>query len=256
MSRASLVLTLILCAISGTGAYSAATDLAFEPHPGAQLPLSTGLADEHGRSVVLGSVFGKRPVILVLEYLHCRSLCGITLRDLTVTLRALPLKPGRDFDLVAISIDPRDGPADAAAAAAKYAALYGRADAAGLHFLTGREAEVRKIADRIGFPYRYEARLGTYIHPAGFAIATPGGVVSSYIEGLEATPARLIGALAAAEQEKRIGPLTRILLLCHVEGAPLGHLTVPVLAAFTIANIAAGCSLIALFVAIGRRRHG
>lgn len=233
-------------------------NLSFQPHPGARLPLTEKLADEDGRAVELGAYFTKSPVILLLEYLRCTSLCGVTLRNLVGdTLKRLPYQPGRDYQLVAISIDPRDGPNDAAGAAAEYTALLGRGDArAGLHFLTGAPAAVRKIADAVGFPYRYDPLLDAYIHPAGFVVAAPDGVISRYLEGFAASQSDLITAVADAEQDKSQGPLVRLLVLCHIQGAPLGRWTAPILAAFTVAEIGAGLTAIAMFVAIRRGRFG
>ncbi len=236
-----------------------AADLVFQPHPGARLPLATSLLDEDGRAVSLESYFSKAPVILVLDYLRCTSLCGVTLRNLVAgVLDRVALEPGRDYQLVAVSIDPRDRPADAAAAREKYAGLLGRdGGARGLHFLTATSpAAVREIADAVGFPYRYDALSDAYIHPAGFVVAAPDGVITRYVEGVAMSPGDLVTAMADAELDKSQGLLTRILLLCHVQGAPIGRFTVPVLAAFLTADIAAGFTLIAIFAAIRRRRHG
>jgi len=231
-------------------------DLAFRPHPGARLPLAAVLTDEDGRTVPLQTFFKKTPVVLVLDYLRCTSLCGVTLRNLVGALNRLPLVAGRDYQVVAISIDPRDKPADAAAARAKYTALLDQAGgAAGLHFLTGSQAAVRQIADTVGFPYRYDRLLDAYLHPAGFVIASPDGKISRYVEGVAVTDQGLIGAFADAQQDKSIGPVERIVLFCHIRGAPLGRFTVPVLAAFMLADIVAGFGALAIFVAI-RRRSG
>jgi len=232
--------------------------LAFQPHPGARLPLRTTLVDEQGRAVALGDYFNKSPVILVLEYLRCTSLCGVTLRSLVVDgLNRLPLEAGRDYQLVTISIDPRDRPEDAAAARSRYMGLYeGRGGETGMHFLTSSPGAAREIADTVGFPYRYDSLLDAYIHPAGFIVAAPDGTVGRYIEGAATAPGELIAALAAAEQDKSLGPLARVLVLCHAQGIPLGRLTVPVLAAFTAADLAAALTLIAIFAAIRRRRYG
>jgi protein SCO1/2 len=115
---------------------------------------------------------------------------------------------------------------------------------------------VHDIAEAVGFPYRYDRLLDTYIHPAGFVIVSPTGRVSRYVEGVAISPPALVGALADAEQDKSQGPLTRLLLFCHAQVGPLGRFTVPVLTAFTIANIAAGLGLVVLFAAIWRRAHG
>ena len=257
LCAAGLVFIFVLPSLSPVSASNEASDdadLAFQPHPGAQLPLDAKLVDEDGHAVTLGRYFTKSPVILVLEYLRCTSLCGVTLRNLIGgTLNRLPLEAGRDYQLVAVSIDPRDKPADAAAARTKYAALLNRGGNSGLHFLTGNTRAVRKIADTVGFHYRYDAFLDAYIHSAGFIIAAPDGVISRYVEGVAISAQQLVSAFAAAQQDKSQGPLARIFLLCHIQGAPLGRFTVPVMAALTIANVAAGLTLIALFAAIRRQ---
>ena len=255
------VLTLLAFALPARAAAadSDAETLAFHPHPGDHLPLGATFVDERDRAVTLGDYFTKAPVILVLDYLRCTSLCSVTLRTLVSdALDRLPLEPGRDYQLVAISIDPRDKPADAAAASAQYAALLHRPEAGhGLHFLTTPSAAtVRQVADSVGFPYRYDRLLDTYIHPAGFVLAAPDGLISRYVEGVAVSPQELVGALADAEQDKSQGPLTRLLLLCQAHLGTLGRLTVPVLTAFTLANIAAGLTAIAIFTALWRRRHG
>jgi protein SCO1/2 len=195
-------------------------------------------------------------VVLVLEYLRCKSLCGLTLENVIAAFDALPLDAGRDFQMLAISIDPRDTPAETVRAKAKYLAGYRhKGGAGGIHFLTGSAPAVRQIADTIGFPYQYDADAEQYVHPAGFVIASPDGRISRYILGVAAAASELRAGLLDAAQGRALGPLTRLLLLCHIEGAPLGRYTVPVLAAFTIANIGATAVLIAVFAAIRRRRH-
>lgn len=230
-------------------------DFSFQPHPGARLPLATKLVDESGQAVTLGDYFTKVPVILVLEYLRCTSLCGITLRHLVAdTLNNVPLRAQRDYQLVAISIDPRDQADDAAKARATYADLLREKGNAGLHFLTGSQAGVRQIAETVGFPYQYDPLVDAYLHPAGFVIAAPDGVISHYVEGVAITPAEFVAAIANAEQDKSPNLLSRLVLLCHVEGAPLGRFTVPVLAALMLANAAAGVTAFAIFNR--RRRYG
>jgi protein SCO1/2 len=259
--RAATVLILFfvcLWALGGSGQALAHGDLGnleWQPRAGAVLPLAASLTDAHGRTVPLGRYFVGKPVILLLEYLHCKSLCGVTLRNIVAALGALPLDPGRDFQLVALSIDPRDKPADAAAAKKRYLASYHRPGIdAGVHFLTGPAAAVHAVAQAIGFPYRYDA--DEYVHPAGFVIVGPNGRISRYFLGVGVRPAELRAGLADATQDEAIGPLTRILLLCHIEGTPIGRFDVPVLAAFTVANLGAIATLIVVFAAILRRRRG
>ena len=99
----------------------------------------------------------------------------------------MPFTAGRDFQVVAISIDPRDGPAEARAAENQYAAELGTT-ASGWHFLTGSEELIRRVADAIGFPFRYDPAVDQYAHPAGVTIATAQGKISRYVLGLGYRP--------------------------------------------------------------------
>jgi protein SCO1/2 len=144
-----------------------------------------------------------------------------------------------------------------ARAKAKYLAFYHHPDAAGgIHFLAGSVEAVRQIADAIGFPYRFDPDTGQYIHPAGFILAGRDGRISRYIFGVGPTESDLSTGLADAARGQTLSPLERLVLLCHIEGTPLGRYTVPVVAALMIGNIAAGTALIFIFGAIMRRRHG
>lgn len=228
------------------------SEFAFQPHPGAELPLTVELNDEHGRAVRLGQFFAAKPVVLVLEYLHCQTLCGLTLENVVAALAALPLGAGRDYEAVAVSIDPRDTPADAAAAKAKYLA----GGDAGWHFLTGAQPALQQIAETVGFPYRYDPGLDQYLHPAGFVIAAPDGWISRYVFGVDVPRAELQTGLSDAAKGRAVDPLTRLLLLCRLGGAGHGRYTAAVETALVLANLAGLAGLVAAFVAIRRRRHG
>jgi len=198
-------------------------DLSFHQHPGAMLPLDTTLTDEAGQTVTLGSFFGHRPVVVVLDYLHCKTLCGFVLGDLVHTTAQVPLIPGKDFDVVAISIDPHDTPADSRAAHDQYLARTSRAD--GWHFLTGSEASVRHIADAIGFPYLYDAAADQYAHPAGITIASPDGRIARYLLGVDYAPLDLRLALTEAARGAISTPATALLLLCYCYDPASGRYT-------------------------------
>jgi protein SCO1/2 len=257
---AVISLTFWLAVPSSSALALSASDLAalaFHPHPGARLPLDTRLVEENGRAVRLADFFRGEPVLVMLDYLRCKSFCGLTLRNVIAALDALPLAAGPDFQMLAISIDPRDTPADRARAKTAYIAAYHQKEGAdGIHFLGGTAASVRRIADAIGFPYRYDPKTGQYIHPAGFVLVGPDGRISRYIFGIAAAAPELRAGLSGAAHGQVLTPLERLILLCHIEGAPLGRYTVPVMAGLMLGNLGAGAALIVIFVAIRRQRHG
>jgi protein SCO1 len=195
---------------------SSFASLAFRQHPGAQLPLDAELRDETGRPMVLGAAFGGRPAVLVLEYLRCQNLCSLVLSGATAAMVRAGLRPGKNVSLVAVSIDPRDTPADAARARAMYAGRFPDhlAAASGIRFLTGDPGQVARIADAVGFPYRFDRQTSQYAHPAGIVVATPDGRISRYMLGLNPDPGSLRQAIGAAAAEKVEPPEHPLLCLC------------------------------------------
>lgn len=212
------------CALLLAAAGPARADRPFDPfaaagieaRPGAAVPAEAVLRDADGRSLRLGGLLGERPVILAPVYYNCPNLCGITLAALLDAVAALPWRPGDGFDLVALSIDPREGPAEATAA--RRAAL-DRLPQAGagarLHFLTGSAQAVAAVTDAIGFRYAWDPELRQYAHEAAIAVLTPDGRVARWLSGLDPRPLDLRLALVEAGQGKLGSAADRALLLCY-----------------------------------------
>ncbi len=147
--------------------------------------------DEHGQPVRLGDYFHlKRPVILTLVYYQCPMLCNQVLNNLTRSLKPLSLGLGTDFEIVTVSIDPKETSDLAAAKKRSYLRSYGRAGAErGWHFLTGDAAAIAALAKSVGFRYTYNPNSGLFAHAAGITILTPQGRVARYLFGID-YPAR------------------------------------------------------------------
>jgi len=191
----------------------ALASLTFEQHPGAALPLDVSLRDEAGRPVRLGAYFGSRPVVLVFDYLHCPNLCGLVRTDLAQALRNVPLAAGRDYDVVAVSIDPAETSADASAAKTHDATT--NAGVAEWHFLTGQESEIRRLADAVGFRFKRDAAIGQFAHPSGIIIAGSDGKISRYLLGIDFKPRDLRLALTDSPNTTIPSPANALLLLCY-----------------------------------------
>ncbi|HXS27157.1 MAG TPA: SCO family protein [Steroidobacteraceae bacterium] len=191
------------------------SELGFKQRMGAALPLGVALRDEAGRPVRLGDFFHGEPVVLVLDYLRCRTLCGVVLEHTASTLALTPLIAGRDYRVVAISIDPRDGPAESRAAREKYLAGLPPARAAAWHFLTGPESSVRAVADAVGFHYRYDPAVDQFAHPAGIMLATPRGTIARYLLGVGFRPLDLRLGLTETARGRISSPVADLLLLCY-----------------------------------------
>ena len=199
-----------------------------EEQPGASLPLDLPFVDSEGRSVRLGQYFsGERPVLLMLVYYRCPMLCGLLFNGVVEGLRELAWTPGRQFDIVTVSIDPLETPTLARLKKQNYLQMYERPEAApGWHFLTGREADIRALADAVGFGYRWVEERQEYAHAAAVMVATPDGRLSRYLYGLLYDGRTLRLALTEAGQGRVGSTADRLLLYCFHYDANAGRFVV------------------------------
>jgi protein SCO1/2 len=183
----------------------------------AQVPLELTFRDEFARTVPLSSFFQSgKPVILALVYYRCPMLCTQILTGVESSLKAVSFSPGRDFEVVSVSIDPKDTPELAASKKQMYLRRYGRPDTAnGWHFLTGDETNVRALADAAGFHYKYDPKTDQFAHASGIMILTPQGRLSRYFYGVEYAPRDVRLGLVEASQGKIGNPVDQALLFCY-----------------------------------------
>lgn len=186
-------------------------------HLGADVGLGTiTLRDETGKPRRLGEFFHSgRPVLLALVYFECPNLCTFVLNGMVDGLKDLAWNPGREFEVVAVSIDPKEDAELAADKKLAYLQAYGRENTqAGWHFLTGDEAQVRKLADEVGFGYRYDPAEKQYAHSAALFVLTPTGKISRYLYGIQYRHQDLKMALLEASSGKIGTVVDRFLLFC------------------------------------------
>jgi protein SCO1 len=182
-----------------------------------QVPLNLTFNDEAGRALPLSTYFAsKKPVILTLVYYRCPMLCSEILTGLEGALKAVTLNPGKDFEVVAISFDPKDTPEIAAAKKQSYLRRYNRPDSAnGWHFLTGDEANIKALTDAVGYHYKYDPKTDQFAHASGIMIVTPEGRLSRYFYGVEYAPRDVRLGLVEASRNKIGSPVDQILLFCY-----------------------------------------
>jgi protein SCO1/2 len=221
-----------------------------------QVPLHLVFRDEHGQPIHLRDYFGRRPVILTLNYYDCPMLCPLELNDLLRAARAMPLAVGTDYDIVTVSIDPEDTPASAAEKKQFYAERYGRPGGfQGWHFLTGNPESIASLAEAVGFRYRRDPRSRQYAHAAGLVVLTADGRLARYFFGLEYSARDLRLALVDASQG-RIGSLAdQLLLFCFHYDPEAGRYNFAVLQAIRAAGVVTVIALGALMTVMLRRER-
>jgi protein SCO1/2 len=212
--------------------------LKFEQHAGQQISRDLVFRDETGRTLKFGELFGTKPRILVLGYYRCPMLCTMINDGLINALENLRANVGADFDVVDLSIDPNETPADAADKKALYVRRYGRASAAaGWHCLVGDEKNIAQLADEVGYRYAYDPQLKQYAHPSGIIVLTPDGKVSRYIYGVTFNSTELRDAIAAANRGESSSVLSQIFLLCYHYNPITGKYGALILSILRIASI-------------------
>lgn len=209
---------LIACAplLAQAPVASPARDVGIDQHLGTTVPLDAVFRDEAGRSVRLGSYFGKRPVVLAMVYYRCPMLCTQVLNGLLQSAQSVKLSLGEDYDIVTVSFDPRETPALAAAKKARYVRSYRREGAErGWHFLTGDKTSVERLARAVGFRYRYDAGADQFAHASGIILLTPEGQIGRYFYGIDYRPQDLRLGLVECSQGKIGSKVDQLLLLCY-----------------------------------------
>jgi protein SCO1/2 len=185
----------------------------FEQRLGVLLPMETPFKDENGNEVQLGDYFGKRPVVMGLVFYKCNGSCLLVRDGIIKTLNAQKkLRAGQDFDVVILSIHPKETPELAKSKKADWLEDYkypGTDDS--WTFLTGTEENIKKVTDQVGFTFTYDPKTDRIAHAAGMMIFTPDGRASEYLLGVT-YPALEVqkGILRAAEN--KIGPKTETIL--------------------------------------------
>jgi len=185
-----------------------------------QIPLDGVFKDETGAGVKMGDYFGKRPVILAIVYYGCPMLCSEELNGLVGALEMVKFRPGKDFDIVAVSIDPTEGPEIASKKKAMYVKRYGHPETAGgWHFLTGHQPPINALAEAAGFGYARvpgpDGHLSQFAHASSIQILTPEGRLAQYYMGVEYSPRDLQLGLVEASHHKIGSPVDNILTYCY-----------------------------------------
>jgi protein SCO1 len=227
-----------------------------DQHLNQQIPLDLPFTDETGREVRLGEFFGKRPVVLALVYYECPMLCTQVLNGMVSALGVLTFDVGREFDVIAVSINPKETPGLAAQKKQAYLERYQRPQtAAGWHFLTGKEENIRRLAAAVGFRYAFDEKIQQYAHGAGIEVLTPRGVLSKYFYGIEFSPRDLkFGVMEASEE--RIGTaIDNALLLCYHYDPATGTYGAAAIGAVRIGGVATLLAIGSfLFVSLRKER--
>jgi protein SCO1/2 len=232
-------------------------EIGFDQNIDQHVPLDTTFRDESGATVRLGDYFGRKPVVMVFAYYDCPMLCTQVINGLSSALGVMSLNPGKDFEIVTVSFNPRDTPATATAKKVVYLDRYRRPGAnQGWHFLTGDQPQIDRLTQAAGFRYTWDAETKQYAHPSGVIVLTPDGRLAKYLFGIEYGPRDLRFAIVEASAGQ-VGTIADALLLyCYHYDPMTGRYGLVIMRAVRIAGAATVLAIAAFIIVMLRReRH-
>jgi protein SCO1/2 len=214
---------------------------------GGKLTLSMPVIDENGQTRQLAEYFHSgRPVIFSLIYFSCPGLCNYHMNGLVEALKGLDWNPGDKFEVVALSFDPKEGAALAAAKKLNYVSLYERPDAGqkGMHFLTASQETIDQLTKDIGFKYRWDAASNEWAHASAAVMISPDGKITRYLHGIM-FDAKDVKLALSESTEGKIGTIVdKMIWYCFMYDPKQSKYTI---AAFRLVQL--GGALIILVVA-------
>ena len=198
---------------------AALQDIDVIEHLGDRVNGSLAFSDVASGSVRLDSLLGRgKPVLVTLGYHRCPMLCGLVLDGLVKAARASGLKVGKDFYAVDVSIDPAEDAKLLAQTQKRVLSLAGSDNTADWPFWSsvsdGGEA-ARKLADAVGFRYKFDPTSKQFAHDAVAFVLTPEGVVARYLYGVD-YPARDFRMAIVEASGGRVGTsFDKVLMSCY-----------------------------------------
>jgi protein SCO1 len=243
-----------------SGLPKALNDVGIDQKLNGELPLDLVFHNERGETVRLGDYFGKKPVVLSLVYYQCPMLCNQVLNGMVTAFRVMAFQPGQEFEVVTVSFDPRE---TAALAAAKkntyinYLPESRRVDANnGWHFLTGDEANIRRLTDAVGFRYHFDEASNQFAHASAIYVTTPQGKLARYFYGIEYAPRDLRLGLIEAAENKIGSPVDQLLLYCYHYDPATGKYGAAIMNLMRLGGIVTLIAIVGLLFALRRRGTG
>ncbi len=233
MTQSSIIIALLILSSFSTGFSQVIKDkgndaelqkIDVEERLGDVIPLDLNFIDDKGQTVSLNSYFNReRPVVLVLGYYTCPMLCNLIMNGLSDVLREIPWRPGSEFQVVSVSIDPTETDLVASAKKKNYIESIGKPNIAdGWAFLTGSADMSKKLADAVGFKYFYNEENDEYAHPAVLVILSPEGKISRYLYGIEYPERDFRLAITEASEGKVGSTIDKLILYCYHYDPALG----------------------------------
>jgi len=157
----------------------------------------------------------KKPTVLSLVYFHCPGICSPLLTNLGKVIDEAKVEPGKDYQVLTISFDPKED----APLAAKWKNNYLNSVERPINpkdwtFMVGDSLNIAKITDQVGFRYKSDGKED-FIHAGALVVLGTDGKINRYLLGTEFLPFDFKMAVFESAKGVSAPPISRILAYCY-----------------------------------------
>lgn len=262
---ASHTLCLIFIAVTWSAlllpAWGNATDEAIansagvDEHLGSKVDISLRVRDHFGDRISFGKYFADgKPAVFTLNYYSCASLCSVQLNAVLNGLKDMDWVPGKEFNMLTLSIDPDETSSLAAQKRGAYLEELAK-DSASWEFMVAEQQVITDIADQVGYRYTYDEQSKQFAHPAVIMILSPNGTISRYLYGVSYSARDLKFALIEASEGKVGTTVDKVLLSCFAYDNSTGRYTASAFGLMRLAGVITMFFLGAMVTALWRQER-
>jgi protein SCO1 len=177
------------------------------------LDLDLVFRDENDREVRLKD-FIKKPTLVLPVYFYCPQACSMMLASLASAINQVPLTPGENYQVLAISFDAQETPELAREAKKNYLKLIEKDFPEDQwKFLTGDRKAIHGLLHGLGYGLK-KTGPHMFIHPNVLVVLSPAGKVIRYLYGVYFLPFDIGMALTEASRETPQLSIRRMLTYC------------------------------------------
>ena len=205
-------------------------DIGINEKLGTRIPAGLSFAKANGDSIQLVDLLSSgNPVILNPLYYECPVLCGLIIDGLFDTIQNLAWQPGKEFDIISVSIDPTETDTLAARVKQEYIenGNWGPTQGSEQHattiaqinegwsFLTGNQAAIDSLISTVGFNVAPIPGTKDFAHSAAIILLSPEGIITRYLYGLRFNEFDLRTAILEASEGTVGNNIDKLIMYCY-----------------------------------------
>ena len=173
------IITLVYLFIFVNSAHADYNSAKVERHLGRTIPLNLNFVNSKGEHVLLKDLITK-PTVLDFCYYRCAGICTPLMVELSSVIGKVKYNPGKDYNIISISIDQNETPQMAAEKKRTMLELIDRKtpDSAWA-FLTGDSTNIYKLARAAGFEFK--RTYGGFLHKGVLIFVDKTGKIVRYM---------------------------------------------------------------------------